>query len=77
MTRSIIFFMVETRLEIAYVTLLVSRFVKNSSHQHTKTVKIILKYLKRSMNRRITYGGEVKLNFEGYSDSNWARYKES
>lgn len=48
MTGSIIFSMVETRPNIAFVTSLVSRFVKNPSHQHTEAVKTILKYLKRS-----------------------------
>ena len=57
MTGSIMFSMVETRPDIAFATSLVSRFAKNPSHQHTKAVKTILKYLKGSKHRGITYGG--------------------
>lgn len=69
--------MVETRSDITYATLLVNRFINNPSHQHTEAVKIILKYLKGLKNKGITYGGETKLNIEGYLDSNWAGDKES
>ena len=77
MTGSIMFSMVETRPDIAFATSLVSRFAKNPSHQHTEAVKTILKYLKGSKHRGITYGGDEELKIEGYSDSDWAGDKES
>lgn len=65
MIRAIMFSMVEIRLDIAYTTLLVSRFAQNPSHQHIEAVKTILKYLKGLKNRGITYGGEKKLKIKG------------
>lgn len=70
MIGSIMFSMVETRPDIAFATLLVSRFAKNPSHLHTEAVKTILKYLKGLKNRGIIYGGEEELKIEGYSNSN-------
>ena len=69
--------MVETRPDIAYATSVASRFAKNPFHQHTKAVKTILRYLKGSRDRGITYGGEKELRVEGYLDSDWAGDKES
>lgn len=77
MTGSIIFSMVKTRPDIAYVTSLVSRFIKNPSYQFTKIIKTILKYLKESKNREIIYSKEEKLKIDGYSDSDWTGDKES
>lgn len=71
MTRSIMFLMVKTRPDIVFAISLVSRFAKNLSHQYTKAVKTILKYLKGSKEREITYKGKEELKIEGYSDSNW------
>lgn len=77
MTGSIMFSMVETRPDIAFATSVASCFTKNPSHQHIEAVKTILRYLKGSRNRGITYGGQSKLKVEGYFDSNWAGDKES
>ena len=64
------FSMVETRPDIAFATLLASRFAKNPGHQHTKAVKTILQYLKGSKDQGIMYGGQEELLVEGYSDFN-------
>lgn len=79
MTGSLMFSMVETRPDIAFATAFAAHFSKNPSHQHTKAVKTILKYLKGSRERGITYGGtsEEALKIQGYSDSDWAGDKES
>lgn len=77
MTGSLVFSMVETRPDIAFSTSVVSRFAKNPSRQHTEVLKTILRYLKGSRNRGITYGGQDKLLIERYSDSDWAGDKES
>lgn len=69
MTGSIMFSMVETRPDIAFATSVAARFAKNPGHQHTEAVKIILRYLKGSRERGITFGGQDKLLVEGYSDS--------
>lgn len=69
MTSYIMFFMVETKPDIAFATSMASRFAKNPSHQHTEAVITILQYLKSSREWGITYSGQEKLLVEGYSDS--------
>ena len=69
MIGSIMFSMVETRPDVAFATSVASRFAKNPGHQHTEFVKTILRYLKGSRDRGITYGGQDELLIEGYSDS--------
>lgn len=77
MTGSLMFSMVETRPDIAFATSIAIRFAKNQGHQHTEALKTILRYLKGSRERGITYGGQSELLVEGYSDSDWAGDKES
>lgn len=60
MTRSLIFLIVETRLNIIFATALIARFSKNSFHKHTKAVKTIFKYLKSSRKQGIIYGKTSK-----------------
>ena len=76
MTGSLMFSMVETRPDIAFATSVASRFAKNPSHTHTKTVKTILKYLKGTKDRGIVYG-QGTLTIEGYCNSDWAGDKDS
>lgn len=77
MIGSIIFSMVERRPGVAFATSVASRFAKNPGHQHMEAMKTILRYLKGSRDRGITYGGQDQLLMEGYSDSDWAGDKES
>lgn len=65
---SIIFSMVETRLDIAFATSVASQFIKNPSHQYTKVVKTIFQYLKGSKKQKITYGSQEELLVQGYID---------
>lgn len=53
-------------------------FAKNFFHQYTKIVKTILRYLKDSRMRGITYGKTDKniLKIEDYYHSNWASDKK-
>lgn len=68
--------MVETRPDIAFTTSIASRYTKNLSHLYIKAVKKILRYLKSSKDWDIVYGGGT-LDIKGYSDSDWAKDKES
>ena len=77
MTESIIFSMIETRPDIIFTTLLVSRFAKNLSYQYIKAIKTIMKYFKSPKNQRITYSEKEELKIKSYSDSDWACDKES
>ena len=76
MTGSIMFSILETRPDISFATSVASRFAKNPGHQHTEAVKTILRYLKGSRERGITYGGQDKLLVEGYSESDRAGDKD-
>lgn len=55
MTGWLMFSMVETRPDIAFSVAVAACFAKNSSPAHTEGVKTILRYLKGSINRGITY----------------------
>ncbi len=70
---SIMYAMVETRIDITFTTSMVSRFAKNPSLEHFNAIDQILRYLAGSHERRITFGGEKELKLVGYSDSNWAK----
>lgn len=77
MTNFIIFFIVETRTDIAFATSVASWFAKNPGYQYTKVVKIILQYLIGSKKRKIMYDGQEKPLIEGYLDLDWAGNKKS
>lgn len=68
MTKLLIFSIIETRLDIAFATSVVSRFRKNPSYTHIESVKTILKYLKRTKKQGIIYG-QGTLAIERYSNS--------
>lgn len=55
-----IFSIIETKLDIAITTSIVSQFAKNPSCQHTKAVKTIMKYLKAMRILDITYNRDKK-----------------
>ncbi len=69
---SIMYAIVETQINIAFATSMVSRFAKNPGPDHFSAVDQILRYLAGSPERGITFGVESKLNLIGYSDSDWA-----
>lgn len=60
-----------TRPDINYAVNLFSRYSENPGHQHWIGVKRILRYLKGSSERKITYGKERHGIF-GYCDADWA-----
>lgn len=66
-TGSLMFSIMETRLDIAFATIIVSCFAKNPGHQYTEVVKTILRYLKGLREHGITYGSHNKLLVESYS----------
>ena len=72
---SIMFAVIETRLDIAYATSVVSRHAKNPGKSHMEAANQILRYLSATRDRGITFGGG-DLSIQGYSDSDWAGDKE-
>lgn len=55
MTRLIIFFIVEIKLDITFFITIVVYFVKNSSHAYIKVIKKLFYYLKKLINYNIIY----------------------
>lgn len=67
---SIMYAIVCTRPNVAYALGITSRFQADSGKDHWKTVKSILKYLRRTKNVFLVYGGS-ELKLEDYSDSSF------
>ena len=67
---SIMYAMLCTRPDFAFVVGLVSGFLSNRGLQYWYAVKRILRYIKRTINLRLCYQGEV-LELCGYSDVDW------
>ena len=68
--RSIMYAMLCTRPDMAYVLNIVSRFQADPGEDHWKAVKNILKYLRRTKDVFLVYGGS-DLKLEAYSDSSF------
>lgn len=68
---SIMYAMIETRIDIAFATSMVSCFAKNPRPDHFSAVDQLLRYLAGSPERAITFGGKSKLQLVGYSDFDW------
>ena len=66
---SIIYTMVETHIDIAFVTSMVSKFANNPSSEHFHAIDQILRYMAGSQNRGIIFGGKEELKLVGYLDS--------
>lgn len=66
---SIMYSMHCTRPNIAYVVGVTSRYQSNPRQTHWKDVKDILKYLRRTKDLFIVYGGGSNLKIEGFTDS--------
>lgn len=77
MIELIIFLIIKTRLGITFAISLVSRFIKNVSHQYIEAIKTIFKYFKSSIHQKIIYKKSKELKIKDYSDLDWAGDKKS
>ena len=72
---SIMYAMVCSKSDLAYVIGMISRFMSNSGREHWNAMKWVLRYLKGSTDVGILYGdgaiGELGV-VEGYVDSDYA-----
>ena len=57
---SIMYVMLCTRLDVAHVLSMTSRFQQDLGEKHLATVKGILKYLRRTKEFFLVYGGEER-----------------
>ncbi|KAL8116619.1 hypothetical protein AgCh_022965 [Apium graveolens] len=68
---SIMYAMVCTRPDVSYALSMTSRYQSNLGEGHWTAVKNILKYLKRTKDSFLVYGGEEKLVVKGYTDASF------
>ncbi|GKE17441.1 zinc finger, CCHC-type containing protein, partial [Tanacetum coccineum] len=66
----LIYVMTCTRPDIAFVVGKLSRYTSNPGTQHWQAIQRVLKYLKKTIDYRLTYIG-YPLVLEGYIDASW------
>ncbi|GJW56817.1 hypothetical protein Tco_0103548 [Tanacetum coccineum] len=59
-----------TRPDIAFVVGKLSRYTSNPGTQHWQAIQRVLKYLKKTIDYRLTYTGYPSV-LEGYTDASW------
>ncbi|KAL4364269.1 hypothetical protein GQ457_04G017460 [Hibiscus cannabinus] len=73
---SIMYDMICTRLDMSYALSMTSRYQANLGEGHWTTVKNILKYLRRTKDVFLVYGGEEELRIKGYTDASFQTDKD-
>ena len=73
---SIMYAMICTRPDVSYALSMTSRFQYNPGEGHWTAVKNILKYLKRTKDSFLVYGGEERLVVKGYTNSSFQTDKD-
>ncbi|XP_047341812.1 secreted RxLR effector protein 161-like [Impatiens glandulifera] len=69
---SLMYAMVCTRPDLAQAVSVVSRFMVQPGKEHWQVVKRILRYLRRTFDVGLIYGGDTQCLITGYSDSDYA-----
>ncbi|GJU84246.1 hypothetical protein Tco_1291792 [Tanacetum coccineum] len=64
-----------TRPDIAFVVGKLSKYTSNPGTQHWQAIQRVLKYLKKTMDYKLTYIG-YPLVLEGYTDASWISNSE-
>ncbi|KAF7368162.1 Transcription factor [Mycena venus] len=67
---SLIWIANHTRADIAYATSLLSQFLANPGRVHWEAAKHVVRYLKGTRDKRLTFG-KTPDRLAGYSDSSW------
>ncbi|KAK8632767.1 hypothetical protein V6N13_073148 [Hibiscus sabdariffa] len=73
---SIIYAMICTRPNLSYALSMTSRYQANPGEGHWIAVKNILKYLRRTKDVFLVYGGEEQLSIKGYTDASFQTDKD-
>jgi hypothetical protein len=68
---SLMYAIISTRPDIAYVISVVSRYGSNPTDAYWRAVKRIFRYLKGTATMRLAFRGEIS-PLAGYSDADWA-----
>ncbi|KAL4388577.1 hypothetical protein GQ457_09G016830 [Hibiscus cannabinus] len=73
---SIMYAMICTRPDLSYALSMTNRYQANPSEGHYTSDKNILKYLRRTKDVFLVYGGEEELSIKGYTDASFQRGKD-
>ena len=73
---SLMYAMLGTRPDIAFAVSVVSRYASNPNQTHWKAVKRIFRYLRHSLNLRLTFSGSLK-PLKGWTDADWGADHET
>ena len=68
---SIMYAMIFTRPDVSYALSVASRYQADPGESHWTLVKNILKYLRRTKDVFLIYGGEEELVVNGYTDASF------
>src|SRR4051812_20243609 len=68
---SIMYAILCTRPDIAYVVSLTRRYQSDLGVDHSTVVKNIFNYLRRTNDMVLSYGGDEQLVVNGYTDPSW------
>ncbi|KAI3701653.1 hypothetical protein L6452_26888 [Arctium lappa] len=68
--------MICTRPDVSYALSMTSRYQSNPGDGHCIAVKNILKYLRRTKDSFLVYGGEEELIVKGYTDASFQTDKD-
>src|SRR4051812_34092396 len=68
---SIMYAMICIRLDISYALSVVRRYQADPGEIHWTTAKNILKYLRRTKDLFLVYGGEDELSVKGYTEASY------
>ena len=63
--------MICTRPDVSYALRVMSRYQADLGESHWTAVKAILKYLRRTKDMFLVYGGEAELSVKGYTDASY------
>jgi Reverse transcriptase (RNA-dependent DNA polymerase) len=69
---AVMYAMMGTRPDIAFAVASLSQFSSNPGQSHWLSLKHVLRYLKGTVDYKLTYGGNNRsLHFHGFCDSDW------
>ncbi|XP_074277693.1 secreted RxLR effector protein 161-like [Silene latifolia] len=68
---SIMYAMMFTRPDVSYALIMTSRYQKNLGESHWIAVKNILRYLRRTKDLFLVFGGHTELCVNGYTDASF------
>ena len=73
---SIMYIIISTHPDVSYALSVISRYQSDPGESHWIAVKNILKYLRRTKNVLLVYGGEEELVITGYTDASFQTDKD-